>query len=103
MSSQSVKQIKTNRRSSSALSDEAPKVTQAMLDKALFRVGLQDVPRKQRVNIMLDTGVIAAFKAQAGDRGYQTLINEALKQHLHQQDLEDLLRKVVREELTHTH
>jgi uncharacterized protein (DUF4415 family) len=103
MSSQSVKQIKTNRRSSSALSDEAPKVTQAMLDKARFRVGLQDVPRKQRVNIMLDTGVIAAFKAQAGDRGYQTLINEALKQHLHQQDLEDLLRKVVREELTHTH
>jgi uncharacterized protein (DUF4415 family) len=74
-----------------------------MLDKARFRVGLQDVPRKQRVNIMLDTGVIAAFKAQAGDRGYQTLINEALKQHLHQQDLEDLLRKVVREELTHTH
>lgn len=103
MSSQSEKQIKTNRHSSSAMSDEAPKVTQAMLDKARFRVGLQEVPRKQRVNIMLDTGVIAAFKAQAGDRGYQTLINEALKQYLHQQDLEDLLRKVVREELTHAH
>lgn len=103
MSSQSVKQIRTNRRSSSATSDEAPKVTQAMLDKARFRVGLQEVPRKQRVNIMLDTGVIAAFKAQAGDRGYQTLINEALKQYLHQQDLEELLRKVVREELTHAH
>ena len=103
MSSQSVKQTKTSRLSSSVISDEAPKVTQAMLDKASFRVGLQEVPRKLRVNIMLDTGVIAAFKAQAGDRGYQTLINEALKQYLHQQDLEDLLRKVVREELTHAH
>lgn len=103
MSSQSVKQTKTSRHSSSVISDEAPKVTQAMLNKASFRVGLQEVPRKLRVNIMLDTGVIAAFKAQAGDRGYQTLINEALKQYLHQQDLEDLLRKVVREELTHAH
>ena len=54
------------------------------LDAARFRVGLKDVPRKQRVNIMLDTGVVGAFKAKAGDRGYQTLINEALKQYLTQ-------------------
>jgi hypothetical protein len=43
MLSQSVKQIKTNKHSSSELSDDAPKVTQAMLDGARFRVGLQDV------------------------------------------------------------
>lgn len=42
MSFQSVKQIKTNKHSSSEL-DDAPKVTQAMLDGARFRVGLQDV------------------------------------------------------------
>jgi uncharacterized protein (DUF4415 family) len=101
MSSQSEKQIKKSNPSSSAQSDDAPKVTQAMLDAARFRVGLKDVPRKQRVNIMLDTGVIAAFKAKAGDRGYQTLINEALKQYLTQDILEETLRRVVREELSH--
>jgi uncharacterized protein (DUF4415 family) len=103
MSSQSAKPIKTNKRSSSAISEDAPKVTQAMLDTAHFRVGLKDAPRKQRVNIMLDTGVIAAFKAKAGDRGYQTLINEALKQYLSQSVLEETLRRVVREELLHAH
>jgi len=103
MSSQSAKQIKTNKHSSSAISDDAPKVTQEMLDGARFRVGLKDAPRKQRVNIMLDTGVIAAFKAKAGDRGYQTLINEALKQYLSQNVLEETLRRVVREELSHSH
>lgn len=103
MSSQSVKQIKTSKHSSSVISDEAPKVTQEMLNGARFRIGLKDAARKQRVNIMLDTGVIAAFKAQAGDRGYQTLINEALKQYLAQGVLEETLRRVVREELIHAH
>jgi len=103
MSSQSAKPIKTNKRSSSAISEDAPKVTQAMLDTARFRVGLKDAPRKQRVNIMLDTGIIAAFKAKAGDRGYQTLINEALKQYLSQSVLEETLRQIVREELSHAH
>jgi uncharacterized protein (DUF4415 family) len=103
MSSQSARQTKTNRRSSSTISDDAPKVTQEMLNGARFRTGLKDAPRKQRVNIMLDTGVIAAFKAKAGDRGYQTLINEALKQYLSQNNLEETLRRVVREELSHAH
>jgi hypothetical protein len=52
---------------------------------------------------MLDTGVVAAFKVKAGDRGYQTLINEALKQYLSQNLLEDTLRRILREELSHTH
>jgi len=103
MSSQSVKQIKTNKHSSSAISDDAPQVTQEMLTAARLRIGLKDAPRKQRVNIMLDTGVIAAFKAKAGDRGYQTLINEALKLYLSQGVLEETLRRVVREELSHAH
>lgn len=103
MSSQSAKQTRTSRRSSSAISDDAPKVTQEMLDGACFRIDLKDAPRKQRVNIMLDTGVIAAFKAKAGDRGYQTLINEALKQYLSQGVLEETLRRVLKEELSHIH
>jgi len=35
----------------------------------------------------------------AGERGYQTLINEALKNSLRQADIETMLRKVIRQEL----
>jgi uncharacterized protein (DUF4415 family) len=80
--------------------DEYPEITQADMECARFRVNLQDAPRKQRVNIMLDTGVIAFFKSKAGERGYQTLINEALKQAIGREELEVTLRRVVREELT---
>lgn len=34
--------------------DDYPKVTQADLDRATFRVGLKPAPRKPRVTIMLD-------------------------------------------------
>lgn len=80
-------------------SDEAPIITQADLSRARFRVGLKDVPRKQRINIMLDSGVVAWFKERAGDRGYQTLINEALKQSISHEDLETTLRQIIREEM----
>jgi len=79
--------------------DEYPEITQADIDRARFRVNLQDAPRKQRVNIMLDTGIIAFFKSKAGERGYQTLINAALKQAIQQEELETTLRRIVREEL----
>jgi uncharacterized protein (DUF4415 family) len=88
-----------NIKSSSKISDDAPIVTQADINRARFRVNLQDAPRKQRVNIMLDTGVIAFFKTKAGERGYQTLINETLKQAIQQEEIETLLRRIVREEL----
>ena len=88
-----------NIKSSSKISDDAPVVTQADINRARFRVNLLDAPRKQRVNIMLDTGVIAFFKTKAGERGYQTLINETLKQSIHQEEIETLLRRIVREEL----
>ena len=57
------------------------------------------LPNKQRVNIFLDGAVIAHFKAKAGDRGYQTLINEALKQAMLAESLEGIVRKTIREEL----
>lgn len=76
-----------------------------------LRVGLKDVERdefaaavqeklgKQRVSIMLDTSVIAFFKAKAGERGYQTLINQALHQAMVGEQIESTLRRVIREEL----
>jgi len=57
------------------------------------------LPNKQRVNIFLDGAVIAHFKAKAGDRGYQTLINETLKQAMLAESLEGIVRKTIREEL----
>ncbi|MCW5575018.1 MAG: BrnA antitoxin family protein [Burkholderiales bacterium] len=76
-----------------------------------LRVGLKDVGReafsaavnehlgKQRVSIMLDGAVIAFFKAKAGERGYQTLINQALRQAMAGEQIESTLRRVIREEL----
>jgi len=57
------------------------------------------LPNKQRVNIFLDGAVVEHFKAKAGDRGYQTLINEALKQAIRAETLEGVVRKTIREEL----
>ena len=79
--------------------DEYPKVTQADLDRATFRVGLKPAPRKQRITISLDTTIIEYFKGKAGERGYQTLINEALRQTKEREELECTLRRVIREEL----
>lgn len=76
-----------------------------------LRVGLKDVSRekfseavnthlgKQRVSIMLDGSIIAFFKAKAGERGYQTLINQALHQAMTGEQIEATLRRVIREEL----
>ena len=76
-----------------------------------LRVGLKDVTSeefatavnehlgKQRVSIMLDGSIIAFFKAKAGERGYQTLINQALHQAMLGEQIESTLRRVIREEL----
>jgi len=57
------------------------------------------LPNKQRVNIFLDGAVIEHFKTMAGERGYQTLINEALKQAIQAETIEVVVRKTIREEL----
>ena len=56
---------------------------------------------KQRITIMLDSDILAAFRERAAGtgRGYQTLINEALRDSLAYGELEDTLRRVMREEL----
>jgi len=79
--------------------DDYPKISQADLDRATFRVGLKPAPRKRRVTMLLDTGLIEYFKAQAGERGYQTLINETLRQAVEREELEERLRRIIREEL----
>ena len=42
---------------------------------------------------------IEYFKAKAGERGYQTLINDTLRQAVERVDLEESLRRIIREEM----
>ena len=57
------------------------------------------LPLKQRVNIYLDSAIVEYFKAEAGERGYQTLINEALKNSIQAKTIEKTIRYVIRQEL----
>lgn len=88
-----------NSTSKTSMTDEYPEVTQPDLDRAVFRRGLEPAEKKQRITIMLDSGVIGYFKEKAGQRGYQTLINEFLKKNIEQDSLEKKLRQIIREEL----
>lgn len=57
---------------------------------------------KIRITIRLDDDIIDWFRQQAeqaGGSNYQTAINQALREHIERQSLEELLRRVVREEL----
>jgi uncharacterized protein (DUF4415 family) len=80
---------------------EVPEVTSEQPAGARVRFDLKDVPEgKTRVTIYLDNAVVHFFKMMAGTRGYQTLINETLARFIQQRDLEDMIRRVVREELS---
>jgi len=65
---------------------------------------VRPTPGKARITIRIDTDILDWFRQQvheAGGGNYQTLINEALRDYVHNWDelLESLLRKVIREEL----
>jgi hypothetical protein len=85
------------------IADDAP-ITQADLDsgKLILRkraVGGAVLPAKRRINIFLDSVTLEYFKTKAGGRGYQTLINETLKQAMQTENLEAVVRKTIREEM----
>ncbi|MEM9903768.1 MAG: BrnA antitoxin family protein [Cyanobacteria bacterium P01_D01_bin.44] len=59
---------------------------------------------KTRITIRLDSEILDWFREQAhlsGGGNYQTLINEALRQHIQheRESIEETLRRVLREEL----
>jgi len=59
-------------------------------------------PGKTRITIRIDNEILDWFRAQvhkAGGGSYQTLINDALKDHLRGKQLESLLRRIIREEI----
>jgi uncharacterized protein (DUF4415 family) len=60
-------------------------------------------PGKTKISIRLDNTVIEFFRTavdKAGGGNYQTLINDALLEHIHRRSTLDAVRQVVREELT---
>ena len=91
--------------------DDAPALTQAHFDRASFRVDGHDVDRnewqaavrarvaKQRISIMLDAPIVAHYKALAGERGYQTLINDTLRRAVEGERFVQDMRTAIREEL----
>jgi len=58
---------------------------------------------KTRITIYLDDAVLEGFRnrADAAGKGYQTMINDALREYLSKdsENLEETLRKVIREEM----
>lgn len=61
-------------------------------------------PNKVRITIRLDNDIIQHFKSRVhavGGGNYQTLINDALREYIqaHDKELENTLRKIIREEL----
>ncbi len=59
-------------------------------------------PGKTKISIRLDNTVLEYFRAlvdKAGGGNYQTLINDALLEHVHRRSTLDVVRQVVREEL----
>ncbi len=59
-------------------------------------------PGKAKISIRLDNAVLEYFRTmvdKAGGGSYQTLINDALLEHIHRRAMLDVVRQVVREEL----
>jgi uncharacterized protein (DUF4415 family) len=58
-------------------------------------------PGKTKISIRLDNSVLKYFRDlvdKAGGGHYQTLINDALLEHVHRRSTLDIVREVVREE-----
>jgi uncharacterized protein (DUF4415 family) len=59
-------------------------------------------PGKTKISIRLDNTVIEYFRDlvdKAGGGNYQSLINDALVEHIHRRSTVEVVRQVVREEL----
>jgi uncharacterized protein (DUF4415 family) len=63
---------------------------------------LRPEPGKTKISIRLDNTVLKYFRNlvdKAGGGNYQTLINDALLEHVHRRSTLDVVREVVRETL----
>ncbi len=91
--------------------DDYPEFTQADIDRATFKVqgktvdksewqqAVKKSTKKKRISIALDPDVLSFFQAQAGEKGYQTLINQTLRDSMLHEHFKNDLRQIMREEL----
>jgi uncharacterized protein (DUF4415 family) len=91
--------------------EELPELTEADLERGVWKIAGKEVAsadgkaafcsalKKQKINITLDPDVLGWYRAQAGGRGYQTLINATLRDAMTTHSIEDTVRRVIREEL----
>lgn len=95
--------------------DDAPELTDADMRRGVWKIGerviseaegraafqgrVHTAMKKVKINITLDPDVLACFKQEAGGRGYQTLINATLREAMRGRQIEETLRRVIREEL----
>ena len=59
-------------------------------------------PGKTRITIRIDNEILDWFRARVHEQGggnYQTLVNQALREHIERGSLEETLRRILREEL----
>ena len=59
---------------------DIPRVPAAMFAKGIVRKGLKPVVTKQQISLRIDSDVIAWFRGRG--RGYQTQINELLREYV---------------------
>ena len=92
-----------SKRSTTKTYDDPPPIKQSDIDngKLVLRQRKQGklVPNKKRINIYLDQAIIAYFKDKAGERGYQTLINDFLREAMQRSSIEATIRQTIKEEL----
>jgi len=97
-----MKEKNTLRTSDPGDMDDAPVWTEDDFSNAVHRVGLKPVGKKLKINLTLDPDVVEWYKARAGGRGYQTLMNAALREGMRGFEITEILRRVIREELRAT-
>ena len=92
-----------SKKSTTAIFDEDTPITQADIDGGRLvlrkRVEGRVALPKKRVTLYLDAALVERFKDMAGERGYQTLINDTLRRAVEAEELETRLRRIVREEV----
>jgi uncharacterized protein (DUF4415 family) len=92
---------RTPAKSGTAREKSVPARSKKVADGAAVSPSSADegAPRgKTRLTMYLDVTVVEYFRTRAGGRGYQTLINETLRRAIEQENLENVLRRVIREE-----
>ena len=80
----------------------ADKYREIDFSRAKRGAAVKPEPGKTKISIRLDNAVLEYFRnviEKAGGGNYQTLINDALLEHVHLRSTLDVVRQVVREEL----